>query len=125
MNFFKCSDGLIGLEVNNYRIPNDNSKVIIGKALNVGVKNVHKNTQFMVCPNPVNERVNVKLDEFYGEIALSLNTVLGQKVANYQLANQNSFSLPLDLPSGVYFMNIIGDHMNLGTVKIIHENGAK
>ena len=56
-------DGKIGLEINNYRIPRNNTRIKIGEGLriNTSVENIKASTQFRVYPNPANDFINISL----------------------------------------------------------------
>lgn len=85
------------------------------------VSNINKNTNFNVFPNPAKNSINViSKSSVINEV--SVYTITGQKVLNFNEINNTSFSIQnMTLVTGVYFMKIKNDANQIQNLKLIIE----
>ena len=102
---------------------------VFGMELPTSVKSYdifNENFYASVFPNPIANKLTVQLiTKVSQNICLSLFSVLGEKLKSLNFYNniQDNFSYDIDfndLPSGIYFLNILVDGSSK-TVKLIYE----
>ncbi|MEW6469471.1 MAG: glycoside hydrolase family 9 protein [Bacteroidota bacterium] len=77
-----------------------------------------ENPGVMIWPNPVNGTLNVSLDE--GSTAVLVNA-LGEKAGSWKLSRGENQLKTEELPSGIYFIQIVTETGRLTTKKIIKQ----
>lgn len=77
----------------------------------------HKNN-FTVYPNPSKDYITLEVKELSGEISLSIVNTLGATVKQVSL-DSNSLIPVSDLPSGIYFLNVMKNGTLSGQSKFI------
>lgn len=82
-------------------------------------------TNFSVFPNPFKEALTVYIGESYDNATIQLIAVTGEIILTKQINNLSEVSLMNNdgdlLENGVYFIRIISNNENVGTVKIIKQ----
>lgn len=82
--------------------------------------NFNDNNIFMnALPNPFSEQCVIILDKTYQDIETIIYNSLGQVVKRETSFNSSKVLIQRDgLASGLYYFNVIGNHINLGTTKM-------
>ncbi|WP_298754983.1 zinc-dependent metalloprotease [uncultured Psychroserpens sp.] len=113
------ADGSDGLEVDNYRIPKNLSRVTIGRNL-LNINDLQfPQTEIKVYPNPTQNDITIDLDASYDSIEFQLFNALGQKIKTVKKNNLQKYNLSMrNTSEGIYFLNIIIDN-NIKSFKII------
>ena len=84
----------------------------------VGIKNNFDQQQFYIYPNPTNGIVNFFANEKYRSMNISIMDAIGTCVYKQSFYNNEKVSLSLDLPAGVYLLNIEADN-KIATHKVV------
>ena len=73
-----------------------------------------------VYPNPVQDILQIDLDQDYATVRVTLIDVSGEELINRQFYGGEDMILPVEvLPSGIYFLNITVDQVRLECLKVI------
>lgn len=88
--------------------------------ISTSVKKQHLN-QYKVYPNPTNSLINIELNEFKSDINISLTNNLGQLLMKQNFKSTNHIKINIDLPKGIYFLNLWSSKDRYNTMKIIKE----
>jgi len=70
-------------------------------------------------PNPIENRLNIDLKQIRNDIVISIYNVLGQQVLSKNYRDEESVSLDLKQPKGVYILKVTVDSKYTSTFKII------
>ncbi len=100
-------DGLDGLEVNNYQIPADNTKVIISmeQATEI-VDNIAPTNAYSVYPNPSNGIITFSLNRLE-EVELIIINSIGQRIRQVEFSKEYTWYSRNDgISAGIYFFCI-------------------
>jgi len=110
-------DGLDGLEVNNYQIPKDSSRITIElntKIVAVEELQVLSPVTVRAYPNPASGIVNFSWDKTE-DLYISIYNILGERIQQVQKINSTSHVWNFrsaQLPTGIYFYSVIGKNIN-------------
>ena len=84
----------------------------------LSVKEFSKNSVVKFYPNPVIDILEVELNKQFQHLNITLKNILGQTVKEFKIDNSKSFSVELNLESGLYLLDI-KDLISNETVKTI------
>jgi hypothetical protein len=88
----------------------------------VGVIELDNNSTVSIFPNPTNGILNINFtNSLESNISVSVSNAIGQIVLNEKLNSSKTTLNIKQLPTGMYFINIIKDNKVLGIQKIIKE----
>jgi hypothetical protein len=73
----------------------------------------------LVYPNPVREDFQIKFEETYSEIQVSIYNIQGQLVFNHDYHKAKNISVRLNGAPGLYFMQVATDESQTAWIKII------
>lgn len=111
--------GTDGLEIDNYRIPSNNSRVTIGRnLLNINDTTIGE-SQVSVYPNPMTNNITVNLGKNYSIAEFEIYNTLGQKINTIKKTNIASLIIPMDVSKGIYFLNVSINNTLVDTIKLI------
>ncbi|WP_299227765.1 zinc-dependent metalloprotease [uncultured Psychroserpens sp.] len=113
------ADGTDGLEIDNYRIPQNNSRVTIGRnLLNIEDISSVKNS-ISVFPNPTKDNITVNFGTSYSSVEIQLFNTIGQQIKTIKKQNIQSLNIPMEVSNGIYFLKAIVNNDVVDTIKII------
>ncbi|MBX7051259.1 MAG: T9SS type A sorting domain-containing protein [Flavobacteriales bacterium] len=72
----------------------------------------NENEMVQIWPNPVNDVINIALNKVQNQINLRLYDVSGKMVIDKVFNNTNQINTSLNIPAGLYTLNMQSDRMN-------------
>ncbi|HTA83951.1 MAG TPA: T9SS type A sorting domain-containing protein [Bacteroidia bacterium] len=80
-----------------------------------GVNEIADNNQFQVYPNPASDNIYVKNTFTSGELVYAdIVNICGQTISTTRMENSSITTIPVkNLVTGVYFIRLYNDHMNI------------
>jgi len=82
----------------------------------VGIETIVDNENISVFPNPAEEKFEIYLTDFYGEMNVNIYDLYGRSFFEKEIfINQGTFILPIDsrsFPAGIYFISIKNEKSN-------------
>ncbi len=106
-------DGLDGLEVNNYRIPRDSSRIAFhlkNKPQSVNESKFLSEIKVNVFPNPSSSAINFKWNK-PEKVEVSIYNILGEKIYSFPDINSTFFTWNFqnsNVSSGIYYYSVTG-----------------
>jgi len=76
-------------------------------------------TRALIYPNPSNGTLNIVFDKYYEDIKINVYSALGQLIDTYTFGGLHTVDLNVDVPKGVFFVEIFLNNEFLKNVKII------
>ncbi|NND63542.1 MAG: T9SS type A sorting domain-containing protein [Flavobacteriaceae bacterium] len=80
---------------------------------------MNSEAKFTIAPNPNQGELSIDLDQVYDSINISIYNSLGQRVQQKNFDKTSYIHLKLNIPTGVYFMQITTDQGNKKTLRMI------
>tara|TARA_R110002049_G_scaffold279949_3_gene459152 strand:- start:10256 stop:10951 length:696 start_codon:yes stop_codon:yes gene_type:complete len=75
--------------------------------------------KFAYYPNPTKNKFNIKFEEPYESLNLSLTNALGQVLMNKTYYNSQLIELNINQPSGIYFIKLTTENNKEAYIKLI------
>ena len=85
----------------------------------LGTIDLSQQPMVSIYPNPVREELNLEFEKVYEQIELNLFDVTGKLIRKHEFSNSQKEKIQLNLPSGVYVLQIQLDQNKRMTKKII------
>ncbi len=74
-----------------------------------------------IFPNPTTESINIELGETLSNVKTTLTNSLGQVVIRKEFTTTDFISLDIDVPKGIYFLQLQTENREIITKKIVME----
>ena len=114
------ADGTIGLEVDNYRIPANFSRVTIKNNSTISSTASINDFNIIVYSNPsTNSSVTISFQNNFKDAEFQLFNSTGQLVTIIKESNMSFAEIPFRVPSGVYFLNVKIDNTYSEIIKLM------
>lgn len=89
--------------------------------MSVGIFSPEFSTQIRVYPNPGRGKFMVNLKNHYAKLVVKIRGINGHTVLEEVFLNKDQFTLNIDAPSGLYFLEVITEDGQMGSLKLILE----
>jgi Leucine-rich repeat (LRR) protein len=101
------------IQVDNVAYANANWSSFVSSSANfstncfTGIKQVQNLITAKVFPNPTSGYITVQIDKVYDNVQIIIRDIRGAVIQNQQVSNTNQVELELDVPDGLYLVNLI------------------
>jgi len=88
----------------------------------VGLEGFNENFENLsFFPNPIKEELSIDLGEITSNVNVMVRNSLGQLISEETIVNNNQFSININGPSGLYFVELLDTEKNRKTIKVLKE----
>ncbi|RLA18403.1 MAG: hypothetical protein DRQ62_13620 [Gammaproteobacteria bacterium] len=90
-------------------------------SITVGLLENTSSEHFVVYPNPTDGKLSIEFDNIQGSLTARLFSLTGQLIMNRNFQNMNSFQLEINVPSGMYILEVIDGKGKKAAIRILKE----
>jgi hypothetical protein len=123
---YNCSEN--ANELTYYRLSqvDKNGLTTIFKAIDIQCKN-HLSDQFIIYPNPAKSEINLRInaDSKSDNTSIVIQNIFGGIILEFKtnmVLGLNSYSIPLNISAGTYYINLVSDNSSPISQKLIITN---
>ena len=123
-NHFIIGAPNIDLLDNNPIVYNSGAAFISGNVEELGLLNVlsiddNLQTSISFYPNPIKNKLNIRLSEKHQKIKLNIFNIIGKSIINKEIENTNNLKIDFNFPKGIYLAKITLEDNSTKVIKLI------